>query len=371
MPLNPWRKEFSILTGLTCHTARANGDGPGDHARAAAAFLTGLQPLKAEGAVRLGPSADQVAAQAIGHETPLRSLQLGCEPAGNAGQCDSGYACAYSGNISWQDETTPASKEIHPRVLFDRLFRAGDGDPAGRAARYDRQRSVLDLVREDARTLDKLLSSQDREKLDEYFQGIHELERRLNFMEEEGGMSIPDEARPFGTPPIFRAHVRLLIDMLVLAFQTDSTRIATLMFGNEGSNRRYPEIGVLGGHHTITHHKGEQEMVKQVQTINRLHMEEFAYLLKRLRENELDDTNLLDSTMVLCGSGISDGNRHDHHNLPLLLAGGRDLGMDHGRLREYPVETPLGNLHMELLSRLQVETDPIGDATGRLAGLDS
>lgn len=371
VPLEPWRKHFSILTGLTCNTARANGDGPGDHARAAAAFLTGVQPLKAEGAVDLGPSADQIAAQAIGNLTRLRSLQLGCEASGNAGQCDSGYACAYSENISWQDATTPSSKETHPRRLFDQLFRSGDEDPANRATRYRRQRSVLDLVREDVRSLDKRLGRRDRDKLDEYYQGVRELERRLDFMVEEGGLSVPDEARPAGTPPIFRNHVRLLIDMLVLAFRTDSTRIATLMFGNEGSNRRFLEIGILGGHHSITHHKGDQKLVKEVQSINLLHATEFAYLLERFQQTDVDGTSLLDSTAILCGSGISDGNRHDHHNLPLLLAGGKDLGLRQGRLREYPVETPLGNLHMELLDKLKVKAAPIGDATGRLPNLDS
>jgi len=370
-PLAPWRDSLSLLTGLTCNTARANGDGPGDHARAGAAFLTGVQPLKDNGAVSLGPSADQLAAQAIGGRTRLRSLQLGCEAAGKAGQCDSGYACAYSDNISWQDATTPTSKDVHPQRLFDRLFRGDATDAVGRATRLRRRNSVLDAVREDAKSLGKQLNQHDADKLDEYFQGLRELERRLEFTAESVDLSVPDERRPQGIPSGFREHSRLLMDMLVLSFQTDITRIATFMFGNEGSNRRYLEMDIRGGHHGITHHKGDENMISEVCKINLLHMEEFAYLLAKLKAVGEGQHSLLENTAIVCGSAIHDGNRHDHHALPMLLAGGQNLGLAQGMLHEYPVETPLGNLHLELLHRLGVPATELGDATGRLPGLSA
>ncbi|MHC4838891.1 MAG: DUF1552 domain-containing protein [Planctomycetota bacterium] len=369
--IDGWRDRVSLLTGLTCDKARANGDGPGDHARAAAAFLTGVQPLKADGAVRLGPSADQLAAQAIGGRTRLRSIQLGLEAAGKAGQCDSGYACAYSDNISWQDATTPASKDVHQQRLFDRLFRGDTDGAVDRAARLRRRRSVVDLVREDAKSLGHRLNRADLDKLDEYFEGLRELERRLDFAEETVDLSVADEERPPGIPSGFREHLRLLVDMLVLAWRTDTTRIGTLMFGNEGSGRRYLEVGSRGGHHAITHHKGDEAMIEQVRAINKLHAEEFTYLLSRLRDTVEGDGELLGRTMVVCGSGIADGNRHDHHALPILVAGGEEAGLRHGRWRRYPLETPLGNLHLDLIARLGVEPAKLGDATGRLDGLEA
>jgi len=369
--LGDWRQDISLLTGLTCDKARAHGDGPGDHARAGASFLTGVQARKADGAVLLGPSADQLAAQAIGNETRLRSLQLGCEAAGNAGQCDSGYACAYSDNISWQDESTPTSKDVHPQRLFDRLFRGEADSAVDRVERLRRRQSVLDLVREDAKSLGRQLNRQDLDKLEEYLQGLRELERRLDFAASSVEMSVPDEQRPAGMPAGFREHVRLLIDMLVLSFQTDITRIGSLMLGNEGSSRRYLEAGVRGGHHGVTHHKGDERLIADVCAINRLHIGEILYLLQRLRQTPEGDSNLLQQTAVVCGSGIADGNRHDHAGLPILLAGGQDWGLKHDRWREYAKETPLANLHLDLLARMGVPESTLGDGTGRLPGLEA
>ncbi|MDP7062468.1 MAG: DUF1552 domain-containing protein [Planctomycetota bacterium] len=370
-PLQDWRESFSILTGLTADKARANGDGPGDHARAAAAFLTGVQPKKADGAVLLGKSADQIAAEHLGKDLPFRSLQLGCEPAGNAGECDSGYACAYSGNISWQNQTTPTSKEIDPRKVFDRLFR-GNSPAANQdyLKNLERRKSILDTVHKDAKNLSNGLSTEDRNKLDEYLSGIRELERRLQLEESKIETSVADNLRPSRLPKDFKTHVKLLIDMLALAFQTDMTRVATLMFGNEGSNRRYLEIGVPGGHHSATHHKGEKGLIRQVCAINTLHSKAFTYLLKKLHQTTIEEGSILSKTAVVFGSGIADGNRHDHHALPILLAGGEGLGLRHGKMREYRMETPLGNLHQELLRRLNVPHSPLGDATGFLPSLD-
>ncbi|MCP4772537.1 MAG: DUF1552 domain-containing protein [Planctomycetes bacterium] len=371
-PLEEWRSSFSLLTGLTADKARANGDGPGDHARAAAAYLTGVQPKKADGAVLLGKSADQIAADYLGQSSPFRSLQLGCEPAGNAGECDSGYACAYSGNISWQNETTPTTKEIDPRKVFDRLFR-NNNSAAGqdRLKTFQRRKSILDAIRNDAKTMAAGLTAEDRHKLEEYLTGIRELERRLQLEETKIETSVADDQRPTKLPKDFKNHIKLLIDMLALAFQTDMTRVATLMFGNEGSNRRYLEIGVPGGHHSATHHKGETNLIKQVCSINTLHSKAFGYLLNKFSETHVDGQPILNSTAVIYGSGIADGNRHDHHALPILLAGGQDLGIKPGQLREYKKNTPIGNLHQELLRRLQVPATQLGDATGFLPGLDS
>lgn len=371
-PLNDWKHSFSILTGLTADKARANGDGPGDHARAAAAYLTGIQPKKADGAVLLGKSADQIAADHLGAKSPFRSLQLGCEAAGNAGECDSGYACAYSGNISWQNETTPTSKEIDPRKVFDRLFR-GNNTAAGqnRLENLQRRKSILDAINQDAKNLAAGLSPEDRQKLEEYLSGVRELERRLQLEENRMETSVADNQRPELLPKDFRTHVKLLIDMLALAFQTDMTRVATLMFGNEGSNRRYLEIGVAGGHHSATHHKGEDSLIKQVCSINKYHSKAFTYLLKKFQGIDSQGESLLKNTSIVFGSGIADGNRHDHHGLPIILAGGENMGFQHGQLREYQKETPIGNLHLELLRRLQVPATKLGDATGCLPSLGS
>jgi hypothetical protein len=371
-PLQDWDKSFSILTGLTADKARANGDGPGDHARAAAAYLTGIQPRKADGAVLLGKSADQIAADHLGKNSPFRSLQLGCEAAGNAGECDSGYACAYSGNISWQNETTPTSKEVDPRKVFDRLFR-DNHTAAGqdRLENLQRRKSILDAINQDAKSMATGLTPEDRQKLDEYLTGVRELERRLQLEESKIETSVEDDKRPTLLPKDFKTHVKLLIDMLALAFQTDMTRVATLMFGNEGSNRRYLEIGVPGGHHSATHHKGEANLIKQVCSINTLHSKAFTYLLDKFQQTNAAGEPLLKNTTIVYGSGIADGNRHDHHALPVILAGGENMGLKHGQLREYPKETPIANLHLELLRRLQVPAKDLGDATGFLPSLDA
>jgi hypothetical protein len=369
-PLAPFREHVTVLSGLAHDKARANGDGPGDHARAAAAFLTGVQPLKSDGAVRLGRSADQVIAAALGARTRFRSLELGCEGGRQSGQCDSGYACAYSSNIAWQDETTPAAKEINPRHAFDRLFRGGeDGESArARAEREARRKSVLDFVRADAQRLRVRLGAEDRARLDAYESGIRELERRLEF----GGAAsdlpdVPDSARAAGIPDSYAEHVDRMSDILALAFQTDSTRVATFMLADEGSNKSYGFLGAPEGHHNLSHHAGDAEKQKKIRDINRFHVERLAYLLARLADAREGDGTLLEAVMLVYGSGLSDGQRHAHDDLPVLLIGGGGGALRPGRHVRHPRNTPMNDLFLALFERMDVRVEAFGDGSAPLA----
>ncbi|MEM8883188.1 MAG: DUF1552 domain-containing protein [Planctomycetota bacterium] len=367
-PLARFRKDILPISNLAHLNARALGDGPGDHARSAACFLTGAHPVKTAGRdIRAGVSVDQVAARHLGRQTAFRSLELGCEPARQSGNCDSGYSCAYSSNIAWRTPHSPMGKEVDPRALFHRLV-GRDMDPARRKARQ----SILDYVREDARSLRTRLSASDRRKLDEYFTGVRELERRIDFLELSEAADLPwmwsdieDETfqAPAGIPRDFRAHMRVMMDLMVLAFQLDLTRVASFMVANEGSNRNYEFIGAAGGHHHLSHHGGEKRKIDRIRKINRFHMEQFAYLL-----GELERLDLMDSTAVVYGSAISDGNRHNHDDLPVLVAGrGGGIVKTGGHLVA-PKNTPMCNLYVSLLQGVGVPVRSFGDSTGPLAG---
>jgi Protein of unknown function (DUF1552) len=370
-PLKKFRGDLSVLSGLAHHHARANGDGPGDHARAAAVWLTGVQPLKTDGAVRLGVSADRLAARQLGETTRFRSLELGCEAGRTSGQCDSGYACAYSGHIAWDSASTPAAKEVSPRALFDRLFRGGLNavDHAVARERAATRGSVLDFVRADARKLERRLGQADRDKLREYQSGVRELERRIELAVPERVDEVPDELRPPRFPEDLGQHARLMADLIGLAFATDTTRVATLMVANEGSNRAYRNLDVREGHHTVSHHGGDETKLDWIQRINHYHVEMLGHLLGVLADVREGDARLLDHTMVVYGSNIADGNSHAHHDLPTLLAGGRKLGMEQGRHMRWPTGTPLMNLHLALLARAGVSVESLGDSAGRLEGI--
>ncbi|QDV07788.1 hypothetical protein Poly30_33210 [Planctomycetes bacterium Poly30] len=376
-PLRAYREQLLLLRGLTADKARANGDGPGDHARASAAFLTGVQPLKTEGRVNLGISADQLAAREVGGITRIRSLALGLEPGMQSGQCDSGYACAYSGHVSWESATVPAAKETSARAAFDRLFRGGDGEvPEGeRQRRLADRRSVLDFVREESKRLSTRVGAADRARLEEYETGLRELERQLSFDGAAHVEGVPEEARPDGeSKSTFAEEARLFGKILALAFESDVTRIATFMFGNEGSGRRYHEIGVSEGHHTLSHHRGDVEKLAAIGKINGLHIAALAEFVGALASRRWLDGSLLDGTAIVYGSGIAEGDRHDHHDLPILVVGGKHLGIRGGRTLVAPRETPLNNLHAALLERLGVSKErsvgtSLGDATGILDGL--
>lgn len=369
-PLAPWRADVRQLRGLTHAKARANGDGPGDHARAAAVWLTGVQPFKSEGRVRLGPSADQLVAERLGVLTRERSLVLGTETGRVSGDCDSGYSCAYSNHISWASETTPVPKLVDPARAFDRLFRGGeeDLDPETRRARAATRRSVLDFVRADARVLGRRLGAEDRRRLEQYEDGLRELERRLARAAEAVVESVPDDARPASAPATFKEHATLLGEVMALAFQADVARVGTLMFANEGSGRRYTEVGVSEGHHPLTHHGGDPAKLEHIHRIDHLHIEALAHLVERLATLDEGGVRLLDRTLLVHGSCIADGNRHDHHDLPTLLIGGHAAGLGPGdRCIEFPAGTPMNDLHLALLERLGVRDMTLGDGRGALA----
>ncbi|MEZ6017229.1 MAG: DUF1552 domain-containing protein [Planctomycetota bacterium] len=369
-PLEPWRAELLHLRGLTQAKARANGDGPGDHARAAAVWLTGVQPLKSDGRVRLGVSADQVVAEHIGGATRERSIVLGTEEGRVSGECDSGYACAYSNNISWASEVTPMSKLVDPLRAFDRLFRGEDDGlaPEERRARHAARRSVLDFVRTDTRVLARRLGAEDRQRLIRYEDGVRELERRLQRAETAVVEAVPDAARPQAAPTTFSEHAALLGDVMVLAFQADVTRVGTLMLGNEGSGRRYTEVDVSEAHHPLSHHGGAPEKLAQIQRIDALHVSAVAHCVAGLAAIEEHGARLLDRTLLVHGACIADGNRHDHHDLPTQLLGGRLAGLGpRGVSVGFENGTPLNDLHLALIERMGVPSAALGDGRGPLA----
>ncbi|MBS1706551.1 MAG: DUF1552 domain-containing protein [Armatimonadetes bacterium] len=372
-PLQDVRGSLNVLTGLAQQNAAALGDGAGDHARSTACWLTGVHPKKTAGSdIHNGISVDQVAAQRIGQHTRLASIELGCERGAVAGDCDSGYSCAYSSSISWRGESTPNAKEINPRLVFERLFGSEDSTESAEArARRERNRkSVLDFVMEDASGLKKQLGRKDQTKLDEYLEGVRDLEKRVLKLEaQEGGVFASRGSKPQGIPQDYREHLRLMGDMMVLAFQADVTRIATFMFANEGSNRSFPQLNISRGHHEISHHGGEAEKLNQKEAIDHFYMEQFAYILGRMREIKEGDGTLLDHSMIVYGGGISDGNRHNHDDLPILFAGRGGGSIKTGRHIRYESGTPMTNLFLSMLDRSGVNVDKLGDSTGKLQGL--
>ena len=367
-PLQSVQDDLCVLTGLTHDKARANGDGGGDHARSLSCFLTGCQPVKTDGAnIRVGISVDQIAAQRHGHRTRLPSLEIGCDRGAQSGNCDSGYSCAYSSNISWRSATTPTGKEVDPRLVFERLFASDSAHESAevRERRKKYRQSVLDFARDDAKRLESQLGANDRRKLDEYLTGVREIESRLARAEKTNAANLPAIEKPDGIPDEYADHLRVMSDLLVLAFQGDVTRISTFMYANEGSNRSYPFIEVREGHHDLSHHGNDAEKQAKIAKINHFHMTQFAYLLERLKAIPEGEGSLLDHSMIVYGSGISDGNRHNHNDLPILLAGRGCGTILPGRHVRYPDETPLANLYISMLERFDTPVEKVGDSTGR------
>jgi hypothetical protein len=370
-PLAPVKDDLLVVSGLTADKARPHADGAGDHARALAAFLTGCQPRKTDGYnIRAGVSADQIAASRVGGETRLPSLEIGCEAGAMAGNCDSGYSCVYSSAIAWRSATQPLPKEVNPKLVFERLF--GAGKDSDRAKRDARRKSVLDFVREDAGDLRTRLGATDQRKLDEYFTAVRDIETRIARAEKMPEVKVPDVARPTGVPAKFDEHLRLMCDLLALAFQTDVTRVCTFVLCNEGSNRPYGLIGVPEGHHDLSHHGRDPKKQAKISKINTFHVTQFAYLLTKLKGIKEGDGTLLDHCMIAYGSGNSDGDRHNHDDLPVLLAGRGSGTVKTGRHLRLPREkdTPINNLWLSLLDRMSITVDTFGDATGRLSGLE-
>ncbi len=365
------KDKLNVVNGLALDKARANGDGGGDHARAMSAFLTGKQARKTHGAdIRSGLSADQHIAESVGGKARFASLELGIEKGQQAGNCDSGYSCAYSSNLSWRGESTPNAKETDPKAVFDRLFGDGGKDQAAARAKRDvYNKSVLDFVLDDAKGLNKTLAQADARKMDEYLGSVREVEQRIQRAIKEGDAPKPktDMKRPDGTPKEMQDHVRLMCDLMVLAFQTDSTRVITLPFANDGSNRSYKMIDVAEGHHDCSHHGKDATKQAKIKKINTYHVEQLAYLADKLKAaKEADGSTLLDNIMLVYGSGIGDGDRHNHDDLPILTLGGGAGSLETGRYLKYKFDTPLMNLYLALFERMGCPAKSFGDSTGVL-----
>lgn len=368
-PLEAYREKILVLSNLMQNGGRALGDGAGDHARAGATWLTGVHPKKTEGSdIHAAISADQIAADEFGKTTQLASLEIGLEEPSLAGGCDSGYSCAYTNTISWRNPTMPNPMEVNPRAVFERLF--GDGettDPAARLKRMNEDRSILDFVRGDVARLEPGLGSRDKRKLNEYLEGIRDIERRIQKAEEQNAsVKIPVFERPDGIPDDFEEHAKLMSDLMVIAFQTDMTRVVSYMMAREGSNRSYRSIGISDGHHSVTHHQNDPEKIAKTMKIDQLHVKTFGYLLGKLDSTPDGDGTLLDHSMILFGSSISDGNAHTHHDLPLVLAGGGAGQVKGGRHIRYAPETPMNNLLLSMLDKSGVHAEKLGDSTGEL-----
>ena len=372
-PLEKVKSHLQVLGGLDHRNATPGPDGAGDHARASGTFLTGVRVKKTSGAdIHCGVSIDQVAANQVGHLTRFPSLELTCDSVRRSGNCDSGYSCAYQYNLAWQSPTTPVAPEPNPRLVFERLFGAGAKGERRNSLklRQQQQRSILDFVREDAGNLDAQLGNRDRQKLDEYLTSVREIEKRIADAERFGDSPDPSVETPDGIPPSFKEHIQLMFGMLLLAFQTDSTRVATFLLANEGSNRAFPEIGIPEGHHFLTHHRNQKDMIDKVAEIDLFYMQQFAGFLEKLEATkDVDGSSMLHNSMIVYGSGNSDGNRHTHVNLPIILAGGGGGTLTPGRYVKFDAK-PMSNLYLSMADRLGVTRLPrFGDSTARLTGI--
>ncbi len=368
-PLAPFRDQMLVLSGLAANSGRAlEGEGSGDHARASVAYMSGVHPKKTEGSdLRAGISFDQVAAKELGKRTQLASLEVALDANEVVGTCDVGYSCAYSNTLSWRSATTPVPMANQPRAVFERLFGDRDStDPEERRDRIRNDRSILDFVLEDVARLTPELGARDRAKLGEYLDAVRDVERRIEIAEQQPSRDLPTLERPGGIPPTFTAHCKLMIDLQVLAFQSDLTRVIAFMMGREQNTRVYDELGFTDAYHPLSHHQNDPTKISKITEIDILHTQMLAYYLERLRSTADGESSLLDHSMIVYGSALSDGNLHFHNNLPVLLLGGGAGGIKGGRHIRYPEDTPLTNLFLTLLDRLEVPAENLGDSTGRL-----
>ena len=371
-PLAPLRDHIQVLGGMEDLNALAGSDGGGDHARANSTFLTGVRLKKSATDIHAGISIDQVMAREIGHLTRFPSLELTCDAGRNTGACDSGYSCAYQYNISWSSATTPMTPEANPRQVFERMF--GAGSVAERANELKRrraeQRSILDFVMADASDMQRRLDARDRDKLDQYLTGVRELEDRIQRAEKLGDPKNPTQEAPSGIPASYAEHIQVMFDTMLLAFQTDSTRVATMLLAHDGSNRSFAEIGVPEGHHDLSHHGGNEEKIKKISDIDQWYVKQLAGFLGKLRDTkDVDGKSLLDNSMIVYGGGNADGNRHTHVNLPVILAGGGGGTIQSGRFVQHGA-TPLANLYLSMADRMGVKNlERFGDSTGRLKNI--
>ena len=366
----PYRDDMIVLSNMMDYNGGALGDGGGDHARAGGSFLTGVHPKKTSGKdIRVGISVDQVAANGIGSQTRVRSLELGCEDARTVGNCDSGYSCAYSNSLSWRGPSTPNPPETNPRAVFERLFGGDDItlSPEVRAKRLADRKSILDMVQDQTKKILGTVGSSDQKKLDEYLTAVREIEAKIQQAEKDKVVEVsPDFERPVGVPFAYADYAKLQLDLAVLAFQTDQTRVATIVLGREGSLRTYPEVGVPDGHHPLSHHGNRPDWLAKLSKINQFHSQIFAQFIGKLKATPDGDGTLLDHCLIMYGSGLSDSNRHLHDNLPILLFGKGDGSIKPGRHVKYEKPTPMTNLYLTMLDRAGVEAESIGDSTGKV-----
>ena len=370
-PLEPMRDEITVLGNLTHNNGRALLDGPGDHGRCCGSYLTGIQPKKSMADIHCGISCDQIVANEIGSQTRFPSLELGMEDARQAGDCDSGYSCAYTNNLAWRSETQPLPPVLDPRAMFERLFGADAGlSPQERVKRNKFRRSILDFVSEDTRKLERDLGPTDRRKLDEYLSSIREIERQIERAEKDNAHINPGMPEPYGVPADFAEHFKLMTDMLTVALRTDMTRVFTFLVTREGTSRSYREIGIPDGHHPLTHHRNDPALMEKVTQINTYHVQQFAGWVEKLKSIPDGDGKLLDNCMIVYGAGLCDGNKHNHEDLPTLIAGRGGNYIKPGRRVVVRRETPMSNMFLTMMDRMGVHAENFGDATGRLNGLD-
>ena len=371
-PLAAHRDQVLVLSGLADMTAYPRPTDPAcDHARAAGTYLTGVHakpvPINPETAV----SADQYAAQVVGKETELTSLELGVDVDTTTGcTIGIGYSCVYRNSVSWRTPTMALPAMRDARAVFERMFGIADStDAASRLARLKRNASLLDSVTAEVHQLNRDLGSTDRAKLSDYLDSVRDVEQRIQKAEQQSGREIPEVDKPASTPTDFAEHARLLGDLMVLAFQTDLTRVSTFMLAKEVSERAYPEAGVPDSHHTLSHHLNQQANIDRLAMLNQYHMMQFAYVVDKLRAIPEGDGTLLDRTLLCYGAGISDSNAHLHDDLPIVLVGGSEAGIRGGRHIRYPAETPVTNLWLTMLDKMGVHPETIGDSTGKIEHL--
>lgn len=368
-PLASLREHVQVIGGLDHTNATPGPDGAGDHARANATFLTGMRARKTGGSdIRCGISVDQVAAQRIGRATRLPSLELTSDMIRNSGSCDSGYACAYQYNLAWSSETTPVTPEANPRLVFEQLFGAGTKSERKQnfAARFETKKSVFDFILEESRDVRRQLATDDRRKFDEYYSVVRDMEQRIENAERFDDPPETDQAVPAGIPTEFGDYMTLMYDLLVLAFRTDSTRVATLLLAYDGSNRTFPQLGIPEGHHWLTHSQRDAELAKKVARIDNYYVECFAQFLQKMADSEdVDGNSLLHNSMLVYGGAIADGNRHTHENLPVILAGNAGGSIKTGRFLQAEKQ-PMSNLFVSMLNLMGVPTTEFGDSTGKL-----
>ncbi len=370
-PLDPYKRDITVLGNLTHNNGRALLDGAGDHGRCCGSYLTGVQPRKTMVDIKAGISCDQIVANQVGAQTRFPSLEVGLEDARQAGDCDSGYSCAYTNNLAWRSETQPLPPILDPRALFERLFGSGaELTPAARARQARFRRSILDFVTDDTRKLQADLGKTDRRKLDEYLSSIRAIELQLEKAEKDNSRIDPGMSKPYGVPADFAEHFRLMTDMITVAFQADLSRVVTFLVTREGTSRAYREIGIADGHHPLTHHRNDPAQMDKVAAINTYQMQQFATWIGKLNAIKEGDSTLLGNSMIVYGAGLADGDRHSHEDLPTLIAGRGGDYLKTGRRIVYRKETPMSNLFLTMMDRMGARAEHFGDSTGRLDGLD-